>query len=130
MPDPRTRFLETCQRWQELTLAEARAIQAGNWPAVEQCQLAKADLQTPLLQAVDEFRRAAAQQNQAAQVEQEIQKTVGHLLSLERQNEAALAAQYQQARQQQSRLAQANQDLRQLRRAYGSVLPPTWQSWS
>lgn len=129
MSDARAQFEQTCQRWQELTLAEARAIQAGNWPAVEQCQLAKAELQDPLLRAIDELRRAAAP-DQAAQVEQDIQKTVGHLLSLERQNEAALATEYERARQQQAHLAQAGQNLRRLRRAYSRTARPAWQSWS
>lgn len=129
MSDPRAQFVQTCQQWEDLTLAEARAIQAGNWPAVEQCQLAKAQLQDALLGAIDQLRRTAGP-DQAAAVEQDIQKTVGHLLSLERQNEAALAAQYERARQQQAHLAQTNQNLRQLRRAYTSTTPPAWQSWS
>jgi|YelNatPaOPRAMG01_1025707.scaffolds.fasta_scaffold00847_16 hypothetical protein len=130
MSDVQTQFEHLCQQWQELTRAEARAIQAGNWAAVEQCQLAKTQLQPKLMAATDALRQAAAQQGRARQTEQHIQQLVGHLLSLERQNEAALAAQYDRVRQQQADLAQAAQTLRQLRRAYGGSAPATWQRWS
>lgn len=131
MDQAEKQFLQACEAWARLTLAEGRAIAAADWPRVDKCQSAKTALQARLQASTDAFRRArAAAREQARAAERQVQDRVGRLLALERQNEAALAVQFRRAQQQQAELAQTRRTLRAVRHAYVPATPFGWESRS
>src|SRR5688572_12150147 len=96
------------EQWRRLTCSEGEAIRVAAWTQVEQCQLAKAQLQ-PRISEVAARLDAVAH-------EREFRPVVEELIQLEKQNREVLQAQRQVAGQQKDELDQASRHLRQIHR--------------
>jgi hypothetical protein len=137
MPTPselgglREELLALYQRWRELTLAEGEAIRAWDWPAVEQAQSAKQELQQTIATATESLRAECTRHGvNAGKLTQEFQGVVAQLLDQEAGNSNALAAARQQAQTGLRQLDSAHRNLRQLQKAYVAEPEAGWQSYT
>ena len=114
------------QQWHRLTESEGRAMRAGAWPEVDQCQDAKLALQ-PRISEVSSGLDPMLH-------EQGFRPVVEELIQLERRNRELLQAQRQIAQMQKDELDHAGRNLRQLHQSYVPADAPHrrahWQSWS
>ena len=119
------------EQWRRLSLAEGDAIQRSDWAEVTRCQNAKHALQERIVTATDALKReqeglhCAAQETEAA-----VRTVVSRLMELEGQNSRQLSAQRARAEAEQAGTQQAEQNLRQISRAYRAPRESGWQNYS
>lgn len=112
------RLLELCQRWRQLTEAEAKAIGVEDWSALAAAQKLKQAVRAEM----DGAGRAVAPE--------QLRPFVAELMALERLNARALAERRQAAESEQARVEQAGRHLRQVHQAYAPQPSPVWHSYS
>ena len=137
MPTPpelgglREELLALSQRWQHLTVADGEAIHRWDWPAVEQLQAVKHELQQTIATATETLCAECARHGiNTAALTQEIQGVVARLLEQETGNSNALAAARQQAHAGLQQIDSAHRNLRQLQKAYAPEPEAGWQSYT
>jgi hypothetical protein len=131
MTDAERNLFELLDRWRRLSVAEGQAITSSDWSRLERLQEEKRLLQPDvtlvnnLLQ--DELNRLGSVGESA---QKRFRALAAGLLALERENDAALAAQQEDCRQQQSELAQTSRTLRRVHGAYVQPGSAGWHSYS
>lgn len=131
MTDAERTLFDLFERWRRLSAAENQAIFTADWPHLERLQDEKRLLQPAITQANDLLQADLARFGAAAQSAQQRFRVLAlELVAMERENDAALAAQQRASRQQQAELAQASRNLRQVHAAYVPVGRAGWQSYS
>jgi hypothetical protein len=124
--DPRQRIASILKQWLEMTHSESQAIQAGDWVTLRRIQDAKAELRTPLGEAIAQWRA----ENPAEAATHPFRAEVNHLLALETQNGNFLAARKRKAGEKKKLLEQALFNLRRVRSSYVAGVRPTFNSCS
>jgi hypothetical protein len=117
--------------WRRATDAEGRAIQAGDWPAVDEWQQCKAGLRDRILPAAEKWQNQWSRR-EVGQVEFErtFRPIVSELIALEHRNHAWLRERRESALAELRGLQGASRNLRGVHRAYGADQPSHWQSYS
>jgi hypothetical protein len=131
MTDAERHLLRLFARWRRLSVAEAQAIQAGDWPHLEELHGKKQVLQPEISLVGDHLEAELAKQGPLGEaVQKRFRDLAAQLVVLERENDSALAAQQQRVEQQQAELAQTSRNLRQVHAAYAPGGRPGWHSYS
>jgi hypothetical protein len=117
--------------WRQMTDFESEAILSDNWQEVAEQQSRKAQLQIELgrllaLACTTPFSQA----HTSRAMEGKFDSAVSELMVLERRNGDLLATKRRCREAELERLAMTLRDLQGVRRAYGSVRGPHWQSYS
>jgi hypothetical protein len=112
--NPRQRITMFLKEWLELTHRESHAIQVGRWAELARIQKAKAALQQPLTDAIEQWKT----ENPAEAVANPFRNEVSRLLDLESHNCELLAVRKREVREKIHLLEQALYDLRLLRSTF------------
>ncbi|MBI5800012.1 MAG: hypothetical protein HZA92_04705 [Verrucomicrobia bacterium] len=119
------------EQWRRLSLAESEGIQRSDWAEVRRCQNAKHTLQERIVAATDALKvEQAALHCDPCEAETAIRTVVSRLMELESQNSQQLSQQRVRAEGEQAGVDKAEQNLRQLSRAYGQPRETGWQNYS
>ncbi len=122
---------ELYAEWRRASDAEGRAIQAGDWPAVEEWQQCKMTLKARILPAAEAWQKRWPRREQGqVEFEREFRPIVTELISLEHRNDEWLRLRRQTAEAERKAMEDSRRNLRGLHRAYGSGPQPHWQSYS
>jgi hypothetical protein len=117
--------------WQRLAEAEGKAICAGDWMRVSDCQRALQELQARIIRASDqacvEWARPGVDR---AEKENKVRATVRSLIELEWRNQALLDVHRRDAQEEMNRLEEAGRTLMRVRRTYAPARPAAWTSFS
>ena len=119
--------------WRRLAEAEGKAIRAGDWPFVADCQKALARLQSLIdhFSNQNEKPQASAPHNSENLARKSAQReTVLELIELQRQNLAALQQRRQRLSAHVQQLSRSSRNLRDIQRSYGSLRPSAWNFYS
>ncbi len=119
------------EQWRRLSLAESEGIQRADWAEVRRCQNAKHILQERIVVATDALKAEQALLHcDPCEAESAIRTVVSRLMELESQNSQQIAQQRVRAEGEQAGADKAEQNLRQLNRAYGQPRETGWQNYS
>jgi hypothetical protein len=122
---------ELYAEWHRATDAEGRAIQAGDWSAVEEWQQCKADLKDRILPAAEAFQsRWPVREQGQVEYERTFRPIVSELIALEHRNHAWLRLRRDSANTEMQALQDTTRNLRGVHRAYGRGQQTNWQSYS
>ncbi len=116
--NPRNELAALYVEWQQLTVAETRAIEACAWVQAGQIQTAKSALQPAILAVTD---RLKSHHSPPGEVPAEYRDLLAALIQLEQLNCATVASRLAAARAERTRLGRSASQLRDVRRAY--VMP-------
>jgi hypothetical protein len=119
------------REWRRLAEAEGKAIRAGDWGLVADCQRALNQLQpviTQLNQRLPEEGQSPASQCAAAR--HNSRATVLELIALQTQNLAALQQRRERLSAHVQRLLLTGRNLRRIQRSYATAAPAAWNSYS
>ena len=106
----RQRITMLLKEWLEMTHREFHAIQTGRWSELERIQKAKAALQKPLTDAIEQWKT----ENPEEAATNPFRNDVNSLLALESHNSELLAVRKREVREKMLLLEQALYDLRRL----------------
>jgi outer membrane PBP1 activator LpoA protein len=110
----RQRITKLLNEWLELTHRESHAIQFGRWSELTRIQKAKAALQLPLTEAIEQWKT----ESPAEAASNPFRAEVTRLLALEANNGELLAVRKREVREKILLLEQALDDLRRLHASY------------
>ena len=110
----RQRIAQLLKEWLEMTRRESHAIQVGRWPELARIRKAKAALQQPLTDAIEQWKTENPQEAATNPFRSEISS----LLDLESHNSELLAVRKREVREKMLLLEQALYDLLHLRSSY------------
>ena len=113
----RQRITTLLNEWLEMTHHESRVIQAGRWSELARIQKAKAALQLPLTDAIEQWQA----ENPAEAASHPFRDEVSRLLALEASNGKLIAERKREVREKALLLEQALDDLRRLRSSYAQA---------
>lgn len=118
------------REWRRLAEAEGKAIRAGDWSLVADCQRALTQLQPVLAQLNERLREQSQNSAPPAAARHNSRATVLELISLQKQNLAALQQRRERLSEHVQRLLLAARNLRGIQRSYASAAPAGWNSYS
>ena len=113
----RQRITMLLKEWLEMTHHESRVIQVGRWSELARIQKAKAALQQPLTDAIEQWKT----ENPSEAASHPFRDEVSRLLALEASNGKLLAVRKREVREKALLLEQALDDLRRLRSSYAQT---------
>lgn len=123
-------FTEALERWHECSRLEGQAIDQEDWPRLMKCQDNKAALRESIESLLPGNPGNAPPQWDVSQWPESLQRTVGQLISLERENAAKLATRRAAATEQKAELEGALLNLRRVQRSYVRPEDSSWTSYS
>jgi hypothetical protein len=126
----RQHIADLLQQWREISQAEFKAIQAGDWSQLRTLQAAKDSLQQTLTEAREAWNVENPTQPLPAAGEHPFEAEVSSLVALETRNVQLLEARRQKLRDRQALLKQARGNVRRLRRSYAGYAEAKWNSYS
>lgn len=110
----RQRITLLLKEWLDMTRRESHAIQMGRWSELDRIQKAKASLQQPLADAIEQWKT----ENPTEAALNPFRDEISRLLALESRNSELLAVRKREVREKMLLLEQALYDLRHLRSAF------------
>jgi outer membrane PBP1 activator LpoA protein len=113
----RQRITTLLKEWLEMTHREFHAIQMGRWSELSRIQKAKADLQLPLTDAIEQWKIEYPAESTSHPFRDEISR----LLDLESHNSELLALRKREVREKILLLEQALYDLHLLHSSYAQT---------
>ena len=116
----RQRITTLLKEWLDMTHRESHVIQLGRWSELARIQKAKAALQQPLTDAIEQWKS----ENPAEAVSHPFRDEISRLLALEAGNGKLLAERKREVREKALLLEQALDDLRRLRSACAAKPEP------
>ena len=116
----RQRITTLLKEWLEMTHRESHVIQFGRWSELARIQKAKAALQQPLTEAIEQWKT----ESPAESASHPFRDEVSRLLALEANNGRLLAMRKREVREKELLLEQALDDLRRLRSACAQTPEP------
>jgi outer membrane PBP1 activator LpoA protein len=116
----RQRITDLLKEWLDMTHRESHVIQLGRWSELARIQQAKAALQAPLAEAIDQWKA----ENPAEAASHPFRDEVGRLLALEASNGELLAVRKREVREKELLLEQALDELCRLRTACARAPEP------
>jgi len=117
--------------WRRLAEAEGKAIRAGDWRFVADCQKALSQLQPVITRLTDQVReKNSALRSQAPSCKANTQATILNLMALQQGNLASLEQRRQRLSEHIQQLARTGRNLRGIQRSYSSPRPSAWNSYS
>ncbi len=117
---------EAYGEWRRLSEAEGKAIRAGDWRFVGECQQALRRLQPVIDHLTEQARKAVSPTNCPVPP----RATILELIELQRRNLASLLQRRQRLSAKVEELSRSNRNLRGIQRSYCPVPPPAWNSYS
>ena len=119
------------REWRRLAEAEGKAIRAGDWQLVADCQRALNQLQPAITQLNERLReQGQSSASQAPAARHNSRASVLELIALQTQNLAALQQRRERLSAHVQRLLLAARNLRGIQRSYASAAPGGWNSYS
>jgi hypothetical protein len=120
--------------WRRLAEAEGKAIRAGDWPFVTDCQKAIVEIQRVIDHAskqnpAQSFHGSSVRDAEIGRKTKQ-RATVLELIELQRQNLAALEQRRQRLSAHVEEVSRSSRNLRGIQRSYTSPRPPAWNSYS
>jgi hypothetical protein len=117
--------------WRRLAEAEGKAIRAGDWPFVTDCQKALSQLQ-PVIDRLLNQNQNAPPRPDSDTLARKLNScaSVLELIELQRQNLAALQQRRQRLAAHIEQLSRTGRNLRGIQRSYASPPAPAWNSYS
>ncbi|HWD17757.1 MAG TPA: hypothetical protein VHB20_00640 [Verrucomicrobiae bacterium] len=128
--DARQQIADLLQQWRELSQAEFKAIQAGDWANLKTLQAAKETLQHGLTAARETWNAENPTLSLSPLSEHPFADVVSSLVALETRNEQLLEARRQKVRDRQLLLKQARGNIRRVRHSYAGYAEAKWNSYS
>jgi outer membrane PBP1 activator LpoA protein len=113
----RQRITTLLKEWLAMTHRESHVIQIGRWSELARIQKAKAALQLPLTNAIEQWQA----ENPAEAASHPFRNEVNRLLALESQNSELLVLRKREVREKTLLLEQALDGLHRLRSAYAQT---------
>jgi outer membrane PBP1 activator LpoA protein len=113
----RQQITNLLKEWLEKTRSEAHAIQVGRWSDLAKIQNAKAALQQPLTDAIEQWKTENPEEAALNSIRHEINR----LFALESHNSELLALRKREVREKLLLIEQALYDLRHLRSPYAQT---------
>jgi hypothetical protein len=127
----RTELFATYAEWRRWTEIEGAAIEAANWPRVQECQDAKHQLRPRIITGNDDARQECTRLGlNLADMDQDVRKVIAELITLETRNGEVLALKRQETENQRAELECTHRNLRRIRRSYGAARDTVWSSLS
>jgi DNA repair exonuclease SbcCD ATPase subunit len=118
-------------RWQAITQAERRAIDANNWSELNQQQLLKEELMPKLTATLNRWRANFDNPERAREAQRaRFQPAVDKLILQEKQNQALLKTRSSSLKAELDSMDQSVSRLRNVHRAYGTTATSMWRSYS
>lgn len=99
------------REWLEMTHLESHAIRLGRWSQLARIQKAKATLQQPLVEAIEQWKV----ENPIEAIRNPFRDDINRLLALESHNGELIAVRKREVREKKLLLEQALDDLRRVR---------------
>jgi hypothetical protein len=117
--------------WRRLAEAEGKAIRAGDWAFVADCQKALRQLQ-PVIDRLSNHNQKMASRPDSDILARRVtsRATVLELIELQRQNLAALQQRRLRLSAHVEQLSLTSRNLRGIQRSYTSPRPAAWDSYS
>ena len=128
--ETRQHIAELLQQWREISQAEFKAIQAGDWPQLRDLQTSKNTLQHALTEAREAWHAENPSEPLRAQGKHSFQAEVSKLVAIEAQNVKLLQARQQKLRDRQALLRQAKSNVRRLQSSYAASARGRFSSYS
>ena len=113
----RQRITTLLNEWLEMTHRESHAIQVGRWSELARIQKAKAALQQPLTEAIEQWKA----ENPVEAFAHPFREEVSRLIALEARNSELLALRKREVREKILLLEQALYDLRRMQTSYAQT---------
>jgi hypothetical protein len=128
--DARQHIADLLQQWREISQAEFKSIQAGDWSQLRTLQAAKDSLQQSLTEAREVWNAENPSQPLPTSGDHPFEAEVSSLVALETRNVQLLEARRQKLRDRQALLKQARSNVRRLRHSYAAYSDTKWNSYS
>ena len=117
--------------WQRLTDDERASIRQSAWARVDECQSAKHDLQTRIIDVSERLQSEwESSPGQRREEEPHFRHLVEGLIQLENRNSEQIAVRRREAEQQKKSMDKASRSLREIQRLYGGPRGASWNSYS
>jgi hypothetical protein len=117
--------------WRRLAEAEGKAIRAGDWAFVADCQKALSQLQPVIDRLLNENQKAGSHPDSDILARRLTSRaSVLDLIELQRRNLAALQQRRQRLSAHIEQVSRTGRNLRGIQRSYASPPPPAWNSYS
>jgi hypothetical protein len=117
--------------WRRLAEAEGKAIRAGDWRLVADCQKALAQLQSVIDRlSIRNQPESSLPESRNAGRKLTSRATILDLIELQRQNLATLLQRRQRLSEHIEQTSRTNRNLRGIQRTYASPPPAAWNSYS
>jgi outer membrane PBP1 activator LpoA protein len=110
MMNPRQRINTLLKEWLDMTHIEAQAVQAGRWSALSRVEKAKAALEKPLNDAIEQWKTEKPEEAAATPCPEEIHR----MIAMESHQSRLLAVRKRQVREKMLLVEQALFDLHHL----------------
>jgi hypothetical protein len=129
MDSPEAEIQRAYAEWRRLAEAEGRAIRAGNWGFVGQCQRAIAQLR-PMIDRLTNEEPQPGSTSDSLVRKASSRGTILELIELQRRNLHALQERRQKLSAHIEHVTRSGRNLRGIKRSYSAPVAAAWSSYS